>query len=313
MPFNAESVRQTTQKIKRGIYTIPNTMDPLLKDLIQKILVVDPKKRITIDQIKAHPAFHIDLPKDYILPKPFPLPQLSDPIQISENDAEAINCLKQVGFHDMDELMSLLQAPSPNMAKVFFFMLTQRQNVDNIPWDKAISAEAIAATHENENNNDIPSLPRMGSITLYEHQFGGFNSPGIDFINPLPSSSASLCESFENAQQWLGGNITQTNIEEHVIQHINTNATEIMSILQTFLLTRNFDFFHPDYEQLVAKNKQNNLCITLNADYENEAQMELSIQFNSGPTELFNSFVNQIMNLITKLMDSDSGLYSIPE
>ena len=38
-----------------GTYKIPEKVSPYAKDLIQKMLQVDPRKRITIPEIKAHP------------------------------------------------------------------------------------------------------------------------------------------------------------------------------------------------------------------------------------------------------------------
>ncbi|OHS98651.1 hypothetical protein TRFO_34906 [Tritrichomonas foetus] len=287
------------------------------------------------------------------MPQPFPLPQLTNPIEIGEQDEEAINCLQQVGFNDREELLSLLSSDSPNMAKVFFFMLTQRQNIDSIPWGNTNNSSSNSAPNDSHNDspNDSSSLTNSlsgplsgslsnslsptlsgslsgslsnslsptgngggGNIGLYDHAFGDFNSSErLDFLNPMPSASASLCESFENAQAWLGGTFPPSNLEEQVIQHINTNAVEMMCILQRFLRARNFEFFHPDYEQLVARNTQINLAITLLGEYENESQMELTIQFISGASDVFASIVKQINSLFRKMIDMDAGLFDVPE
>lgn len=40
-------------------------LSPEVTDLLNKIFVVDEKKRITINDIKKHPWYHIELPKKY--------------------------------------------------------------------------------------------------------------------------------------------------------------------------------------------------------------------------------------------------------
>lgn len=55
-----------------GQYHIPNSVPPLARDLIRKMLVVDPTKRITIAEIREHAYFIIDLPR-YLTPLP-PVP-----------------------------------------------------------------------------------------------------------------------------------------------------------------------------------------------------------------------------------------------
>jgi len=48
------------QKVLMGVFSIPLDDEPLgadIKDLIRKILVADTKKRLTLEQIKAHPWF----------------------------------------------------------------------------------------------------------------------------------------------------------------------------------------------------------------------------------------------------------------
>lgn len=364
LPFNAESVRITTQRIKKGIYTIPNTVDPDFQDLIRHIFVVDPRKRFTIEQIKAHPAFRMDVPPDYILPSPFPLPHLSKPIQIGADEEYYVQCLQQIGFNDVDELKKLLTSSTPNMAKVFYFMLTERKNIDSIPWDlhskdttfnrnsgyasPALVGLLNAKNTDNDNDNgatdngnsssslssssEFPSslaslssapdtmmmMSQMnnGSLELgiYDHGIDdgimvGSSERMLDFAQGTfpSSSSASFCRSFENAEVWLGGNFsTQLNIcDKHVIRHINTNALELMAILQKFLLSRNFEFFHPDYEQLVARNTQLGVAITLAGDYEDESHMELSIQLNSGPADAFQTIVRQITVMLSKMVDYD--------
>jgi len=57
LPFEAQNSKDIARKIQAGKFTFPSSI-PLsnaAKDFISKILVLDPSKRMTLDQIKKHP------------------------------------------------------------------------------------------------------------------------------------------------------------------------------------------------------------------------------------------------------------------
>lgn len=62
LPFDDESIPYLFKKIKGGIYILPSYLSDESRDLISKMLVVDPLKRISIDSIRRHPWFAKDLP-----------------------------------------------------------------------------------------------------------------------------------------------------------------------------------------------------------------------------------------------------------
>ncbi|KAI9209096.1 SADB-short [Polychytrium aggregatum] len=57
LPFDDENIRKLLGKVKSGVYIIPEHVNPSIKDLIRKMLTVDPSKRITMAEIMAHPWF----------------------------------------------------------------------------------------------------------------------------------------------------------------------------------------------------------------------------------------------------------------
>ena len=62
LPFDDENIRSLFRKIKSGIYTIPPHVSDGARDLISKMLIVDPLKRISIQQIMAHQWYRTNLP-----------------------------------------------------------------------------------------------------------------------------------------------------------------------------------------------------------------------------------------------------------
>ena len=64
--FNSNSV------IQGGIYTLPSHLSPGARDLIPRMLVVDPMKRITIPEIRRHYWFKTRLPRYLAVQPPDP-------------------------------------------------------------------------------------------------------------------------------------------------------------------------------------------------------------------------------------------------
>lgn len=68
LPFDDESIPYLFRKIKGGIYILPSYLTDSSKDLISKMLVTDPLKRINIDEIRQHPWFRQQLPRYLAMP-----------------------------------------------------------------------------------------------------------------------------------------------------------------------------------------------------------------------------------------------------
>jgi len=69
LPFDDENIRNLFRKIKGGIYTIPSYISKNAQDLIRQMLVVDPMRRITLDQVRSHSWFKTNLPRYLAIPE----------------------------------------------------------------------------------------------------------------------------------------------------------------------------------------------------------------------------------------------------
>jgi hypothetical protein len=69
LPFDDDYIPNLFKKIKAGAYTVPTHVSPQCVSLIQSMLVVDPLKRASIADIRAHEWFQKQLP-----------PYLSEPL-----------------------------------------------------------------------------------------------------------------------------------------------------------------------------------------------------------------------------------------
>ena len=62
LPFEEEHDIQLCRKIELGSYVIPNSLSFEAKDLINRMLQVNPAKRITVNEIKNHPWIREKVP-----------------------------------------------------------------------------------------------------------------------------------------------------------------------------------------------------------------------------------------------------------
>lgn len=93
LPFDDEVIPNLFKKIKSGMYSLPTHLSQLAKNLIPRMLEVDPMKRITIPEIRVHPWFQHKLP-----------PYLRHPPELIEKqerivDQEVIDEVMKLPFH----------------------------------------------------------------------------------------------------------------------------------------------------------------------------------------------------------------------
>ena len=91
-----------------GVYNKPSYLSPEARDLLERMLAVDPVKRITVPEIMQHPFFTTDLPRylQPLPPKPTVLPTLSSLVTppVKALDFEIIDGLGRIEEDVVDEL-----------------------------------------------------------------------------------------------------------------------------------------------------------------------------------------------------------------
>lgn len=68
LPFDDEHIPNLFKKIKSGMYSLPSHLSQSSRELILRMLVVDPMKRITIAEVRQHPWYQHKLPAYLTLP-----------------------------------------------------------------------------------------------------------------------------------------------------------------------------------------------------------------------------------------------------
>ncbi|KAF5310536.1 hypothetical protein D9619_007841 [Psilocybe cf. subviscida] len=181
LPFDDKNVRTLLSKVKSGKYEMPSWIDPLAKDLLSKMLIVDVKQRITIPEILGHPwltsqpnvAFSAADGTTFTLSAP-PLPPspsiLGRPILSPDLiDSDLLGSLRVIwGRHadPQDEIIKRdLCAPAGSgvHAKAFYFLLGKyrEESYLNRSKDAEHDAEASSAS----------SSTMCGTIDLETHKF----------------------------------------------------------------------------------------------------------------------------------------------
>lgn len=131
LPFDDENIRKLLLKVQNGKFLMPNNLSSESKDLISKMLKVNPSERITIDAILQHPLLtkypEPSVRKDKVT-------EYSDlnikPIDSINNiDKEILKNLS-VLFHNRDEqtIISKLLSPEDCSEKTFYYLLVKYRN-----------------------------------------------------------------------------------------------------------------------------------------------------------------------------------------
>ncbi|OAX42455.1 Pkinase-domain-containing protein [Rhizopogon vinicolor AM-OR11-026] len=127
LPFDDKNLKTLLYKVKAGKYTLPDHIDPLAKDLITRMLVVDVNRRITIPEIMTHPWFNKPTPGIVYVPAPsvdkLALP-LASPSCIDPDLLESLRVIW--GKHgDIEKIRADLLSPAGEgtSAKAFYFLL----------------------------------------------------------------------------------------------------------------------------------------------------------------------------------------------
>jgi serine/threonine protein kinase len=155
LPFDDESIPNLFKKIKSGMYSLPMHLSQLARNLIPRMLEVDPMKRITIPEIRLHPWFQHKLP-----------PYLRHPPELMEKqervvDQEVIDEVMRLPFHKAYGLVQtngVQQPPTPTQQQ-------QQQQPQQPPLQQPfpnplVTREMVerAAALEDSRDSDAPKL-----------------------------------------------------------------------------------------------------------------------------------------------------------
>ncbi|GAA5881260.1 hypothetical protein JCM3774_002867 [Rhodotorula dairenensis] len=138
LPFDHGDIRTLLSLVKRGEYYMPPELPTDAQDLIRKMLVVDPEKRIKMDDVLRHPWVTRKPPRliyGQRPPAPPDVVQIARPVGSREEiDPEILSNLKTLwqGANE-DEIVQELLSPRKTWEKVFYCLLYRyrTRNLEN--------------------------------------------------------------------------------------------------------------------------------------------------------------------------------------
>lgn len=132
LPFDDESIPYLFRKIKGGIYILPSYLSDSSKDLISKMLVTDPLKRINIDEIRKHPWFLEQLPRYLALP-------VRVGSHLENIDEEVLNEVVRRTHFPREKVLGALRKGRRNHYTVAYHLIKDAQDVLDTSPDTSLS------------------------------------------------------------------------------------------------------------------------------------------------------------------------------
>ncbi|KAL7094703.1 hypothetical protein ACP275_11G120100 [Erythranthe tilingii] len=158
LPFDDENIPNLFKKIKGGIYTLPSHLSGGARDLIPRMLIVDPMKRMTIPEIRAHPWFQAHLPRYLAVPPP-------DTVQQAKKiDEEVLQEVLRKGF-DRNMLVDSIRNRLQNEGTVTYYLLLDNRFRLSSGYLGSEFQETLEFEYSNSMNQSQPVASPIGQRT----------------------------------------------------------------------------------------------------------------------------------------------------
>lgn len=156
VPFDDQSMPALHAKIKRGFVEYPSTISADCKDLLSRMLVVDPANRATLQEIRHHPWMvrGYDRPPDSYIPDRRPLRLPLDPVVIHDMSGFEFGDEEQIA----KKLAAILESPRYLAACKEWYRV------------RGIDMDTGGPLHSGENGHDQHRRSRHFSIDFYRRR-----------------------------------------------------------------------------------------------------------------------------------------------
>lgn len=145
LPFDDEFIPALFKKISNGVYTLPNYLSPGAKNILTKMLVVNPLNRITIHEIMQDQWFTTNI-ASYLLPNDVKLGAADEDNEHEKKVTEnIINILMKTMGYDRDEIVDTLKNKTQNEIMEAYLLIKENKTL-------------IDGLKENKNNQNIDQL-----------------------------------------------------------------------------------------------------------------------------------------------------------
>ncbi|KAG0250598.1 hypothetical protein BG011_008213, partial [Mortierella polycephala] len=195
LPFDDENIRHLLSKVKAGKFYMPSGISTGARDLISRMLTVNPKRRITMQGVISHPWFQTVNPRKNTLGEPAQDPENARPMRVRELDAEIVSHMrwlfapgpshsdpeaKEVYNEEalLQEIQEKLTNEDENTEKFFYHLLCQHKT-------------ELLENYSGDNNESVPDGPRRRADSFPNSAACSIRSAAPDFgrtpLTPLDS------------------------------------------------------------------------------------------------------------------------------
>ena len=120
LPFFDDDNQILYEKILSGKYATPEHLSEDAKDILMKIILIDPKKRLNFDGIKAHPWFSL-IKKNSLIHK-----GININVDIIPIDEEIIKKMEKMGFNKVETRYNILKNYHNKITTVYDLLLKRK-------------------------------------------------------------------------------------------------------------------------------------------------------------------------------------------
>ena len=167
LPFYHDNNEILYKKILTGKYETPNHLSKDAKDILSKLLEVDPKKRINFEGIKSHPWFSL-IDKKYMMHKGIIVNTDIFPI-----DEEILQKMEKMGFNKVEIRYNILKNYHNKITTVYDLLLKRKMDIGF----KSI-ADMNCELYDEYINNDKNKISNYGNINnVLKNRIGDDNKP----------------------------------------------------------------------------------------------------------------------------------------
>ncbi|KAI0251441.1 kinase-like domain-containing protein [Lactifluus subvellereus] len=165
LPFDDEDLHTLLEKVKIGSYDMPQSIDKRAQDLITRMLEKDVCKRITVEQILAHPFFTLHPPKSPMLVPPS-LDTIARPIEHSSIIDQDILANLRTLWHGTpeEEIIRKLTNSEQTWEKGVYYLLQQYRIKHLEDYDEKVEELYLQASRNRKKASGtlpVPDLPHL--------------------------------------------------------------------------------------------------------------------------------------------------------
>lgn len=209
LPFDDDNIRQLLLKVQAGKFTMPSSLSLEARDLISRMLVVNPTDRISMHDILEHPLLRKypprHIPAENLEKR---MPKLDVSQRIPHIDREILRNLQTLWPHTpRDALIAQLRKTHPNTEKIFYALLVRFRQRHGLP--------------------SRDPLPRNKSVASLKSMRSSKSVRSLASLNSKPGSMKSLksVRSSRSARSIMSNRRRRSPVKQAAAAKSNTNRT----------------------------------------------------------------------------------------